>query len=99
MNILGLFGEPGPKKSLFSGRLGLGVRFNYLKLASCPAFRKRSNNFPSQPPFQVSSLMTKQRYRKDLRKAALRRAAAVLRSQKPLPARKGGNKKASAKKD
>ena len=93
-------GSWGPKKSWFSGRLGLGVRFNYLKLASCRSrFQKEIQQFPSQPPFQVSSLMTKQRYRKDLRKAALRRAAAVLRSQKPLPARKGGNKKASAKKD
>ena len=44
-------------------------------------------------------MMTKQRYRKDLRKAALRRASAVLRSQKPLPARKGGAKKAASKKD
>ncbi len=88
-------GSRGPKKSWFSGRLGLGVRFNYLKLAS----ERDPTISPHNPPFQVSSLMTKQRYRKDLRKAALRRAAAVLRSQKPLPARKGGNKKASAKKD
>merc|ERR1712110_999860 len=33
--------------------------------------------------------MRKQRYRKDLTKAALRRASAIIRSDKPLPARKG----------
>lgn len=38
----------------------------------------------------LKSMMTKQRYRKDLTKAALRRAAAVVRSQrKELPKRKG----------
>merc|ERR1712109_143235 len=40
----------------------------------------------------------KQRYRKDLTKAAMRRAAAIVRSQKPLPKRKG-SKIAAAKKD
>ncbi len=47
---------------------------------------------------KVKSMMVKQRYRKDLTKAALRRAAAIVRSQKPLPARKGGAKKATSKK-
>ena len=47
---------------------------------------------------KVKSLMVKQRYRKDLTKAALRRAAAILRSQKALPARKGGAKATTATK-
>merc|ERR1719433_1398851 len=42
--------------------------------------------------------LNKQRYRKDLTKAAMRRAAAIVRSQKPLPKRKG-SKIAAAKKD
>merc|ERR1719507_1011022 len=37
----------------------------------------------------VKAVMVKGRYRKDLTKAALRRAAAITRSQKALPARKG----------
>ena len=36
-------------------------------------------------------------YRKDLTKAAMRRAAAIIRSQKPLPKRKGA--KDAAKKE
>ena len=38
---------------------------------------------------KMKSSLIKQRYRKDLSKAALRRAAAICRSQKVLPARKG----------
>merc|ERR1719167_2144612 len=34
-------------------------------------------------------MLGKQRYRKDLTKAALRRASAIIRSEKPLPPRKG----------
>jgi len=45
----------------------------------------------------VKSVLVKGRYRKDLTKAALRRAAVIARSQKPLPARKGA--KAAAKKE
>merc|ERR1712059_177734 len=41
--------------------------------------------------------LIKQRYRKDLTKAAMRRAAAIVRSQKPLPKRKGSNKGAAKK--
>merc|ERR1711971_860905 len=47
----------------------------------------------------VKSLMVKQRYRKDLTKAAQKRAAAILRSQKPLPARKGAKTTSSKKSD
>merc|ERR1712110_341360 len=36
---------------------------------------------------KVKAVLNKQRYRKDLTKAALRRAAVIARSQKPLPAR------------
>ena len=43
-------------------------------------------------------MMVKQRYRKDLTKAALKRAAAIIRSQKPLPARKGAKTTTSSKK-
>ena len=39
------------------------------------------------------------RYRKDLNKAAIKRAAIIVRSQKPLPTRKGGNKTAAKKSD
>jgi large subunit ribosomal protein L28e len=38
---------------------------------------------------KLKSMIVKQRYRKDLGQAALRRAAIIIRSQKPLPARKG----------
>ena len=38
---------------------------------------------------KIKSMLGKQRYRKDLTKAALRRASAIIRSEKPLPARKG----------
>lgn len=37
----------------------------------------------------IRNTLNKQRYRKDLSKAALRRASALIRAQKPLPARKG----------
>ena len=47
--------------------------------------------------FQVRSLITKQRYRKDLTKAALRRASVLINAKKPLPARKGA--KAASKKE
>jgi len=38
---------------------------------------------------KMKAVLVKQRYRKDLTKAALRRAAAISRSQKAIPARKG----------
>merc|ERR1712107_584745 len=47
---------------------------------------------------KTKASLNKQRYRKDLTKAAMRRAAAIVRSQKPLPKRKG-SKIAAAKKD
>merc|ERR1711956_27063 len=47
---------------------------------------------------KVKALIVKQRYRKDLNKAAIKRAAIIVRSQKPLPTRKGGNKTAATKK-
>jgi len=48
---------------------------------------------------KVRSLIYRGRYRKDLKKVALRRAAAILRSQRPLPPnRKGAKKAASTKK-
>merc|ERR1712096_578361 len=37
---------------------------------------------------RVKGALLKQRYRKDLSKAALRRASAIISSQKPLPKRK-----------
>jgi len=45
---------------------------------------------------KVRSLTARGRYRKDLSKAALRRAAAILRSQRPLPANRKGARKAAA---
>jgi large subunit ribosomal protein L28e len=47
---------------------------------------------------KVRSLVGHGRYRKDLKKAALRRAAAILRSQRPLPANRKGAKKAAPSK-
>ena len=44
---------------------------------------------PRRSLHKVKALVVKQRYRKDLSKAALRRAAVIIRSQKPLPNRKG----------
>lgn len=38
---------------------------------------------------KLKSMIVKQRYRKDLTQAALRRASLIIRSQKPLPAKKG----------
>ena len=38
---------------------------------------------------KIKSMLGKQKYRKDLTKAALRRAAAIIRSDNPLPPRKG----------
>eukprot|EP00088_Acartia_fossae_P068874 TRINITY_DN8835_c0_g1_i1.p1 TRINITY_DN8835_c0_g1~~TRINITY_DN8835_c0_g1_i1.p1 ORF type:complete len:141 (+),score=62.35 TRINITY_DN8835_c0_g1_i1:40-462(+) len=52
---------------------------------------------PGRSLHKVKAALGKQRYRKDLTKAAMRRAAAIARSQKPLPARKGV--KAPAKKE
>lgn len=54
---------------------------------------------PRRSLHKVKALMNKQRYRKDLTKAAMRRAAVIARSQKPLPARKGSKAtKTAAKK-
>merc|ERR1712059_17910 len=44
---------------------------------------------PGRSLHKMKGALVKQRYRKDLTKAALRRAAAICRSQKPIPARKG----------
>merc|ERR1712098_437327 len=52
---------------------------------------------PRRSLHKAKAVLNKQRYRKDLTKAAMRRAALIARSQKPLPARKGV--KAPAKKD
>merc|ERR1712126_512116 len=51
---------------------------------------------PGRSLHKMKGALVKQRYRKDLTKAALRRAAAICRSQKALPARKGSK---AAKKD
>merc|ERR1711992_432535 len=52
---------------------------------------------PRRSLHRVKAVLNKQRYRKDLTKAALRRAAIIAKSQKPLPARKGA--KAPVKKE
>merc|ERR1712045_577631 len=44
---------------------------------------------PGRSLHKMKGALVKQRYRKDLTKAALRRAAAICRSQKAQPARKG----------
>merc|ERR1712157_196894 len=52
---------------------------------------------PRRSLHKVKALIIKQRYRKDLTKAAMKRASVIVRSQKPLPARKG-TKTAATKK-
>lgn len=47
--------------------------------------------------FQVKDLIVKQRYRKDLTKVAMQRAAAIVRSQKALPVKKAAAKKSEWK--
>merc|ERR1712113_1143718 len=44
---------------------------------------------PRRSLHKVKALIVKQRYRKDLTKVAMKRASVIVRSQKPLPARKG----------
>merc|ERR1711881_720770 len=53
---------------------------------------------PRRTLHKVKAMMMKHRYRKDLTKAAMRRAAVIVRSQKPLPTRKG-TKSATKKSD
>merc|ERR1739845_278803 len=53
---------------------------------------------PRRSLHKAKAMIVKQRYRKDLAKAAMRRAAIIVRSQKPLPPRKG-NKPAANKSD
>ncbi|XP_014227008.1 60S ribosomal protein L28 [Trichogramma pretiosum] len=43
---------------------------------------------PRRSLYKLKNLLQKNKYRRDLTKVALRRASAVLRSQKPLPAKK-----------
>nr|ALS04775.1 60S ribosomal protein L28 [Pseudodiaptomus poplesia]ALS04882.1 60S ribosomal protein L28 [Pseudodiaptomus poplesia] len=52
---------------------------------------------PRRSLHKVKSTLMKQRYRKDLTKAAMRKASAIIRAQKPLPKRKGA--KVAAKKE
>merc|ERR1712008_207818 len=52
---------------------------------------------PRRSLHKLKAFIVKQRYRKDLNKAAIKRAAIIVRSQKPLPTRKGGNKTAAKK--
>merc|ERR1712227_91479 len=52
---------------------------------------------PRRSLHKVKASIVKQRYRKDLTKAAMKRASVIVRSQKPLPARKG-TKTAATKK-
>ncbi|GLV33641.1 Actin-related protein 3 [Carabus blaptoides fortunei] len=49
---------------------------------------------PRRSLYKLRRLMDKNSYRKDLTKVALRRASAILRSQKPLPVKKQRTKKA-----
>jgi large subunit ribosomal protein L28e len=53
---------------------------------------------PRRSLHKVKGALLKQRYRKDLSKAALRKASAIVRSQKPLPKRKGAKPAAAAAK-
>ena len=52
---------------------------------------------PGRSLQKMKAVLVKGRYRKDLTKAALRRAAAISRSQKALPARKGAKAPAAKK--
>merc|ERR1711956_99219 len=48
---------------------------------------------PRRSLHKVKDLIVKQRYRKDLTKVAMQRAAAIVRSQKALPVKKAAAKK------
>ncbi|XP_049780433.1 60S ribosomal protein L28 [Schistocerca cancellata] len=48
---------------------------------------------PRRSLYKLKRLLKANRFRSDIRKAALRRASAVLRSQKPLPVKKARAKK------
>merc|ERR1711990_1366416 len=61
-------------------------------------FSTEACNLTNRSLHKTKASLNKQRYRKDLTKAAMRRAAAIVRSQKPLPKRKG-SKIAAAKKE
>ncbi|XP_018335371.1 60S ribosomal protein L28 [Agrilus planipennis] len=50
---------------------------------------------PRRSLYKLKRLIQKNRYRTDLTKVALRKASAILRSQKPLPAKKPKAKKES----
>lgn len=48
---------------------------------------------PRRSLYKLKRLLQKNKYRTDLTKAALRRASAVLKSQKPVPTKKQKAKK------
>merc|ERR1711978_289702 len=73
------------KKSKNANRLSKGLVSTTMKAG------------PGRSLQKMKAVLVKGRYRKDLTKAALRRAAAISRSQKALPARKGAKAPAAKK--
>ena len=78
---------------------GLTLTLKNARLANRPAKSTNTTALKARGRATLSTVrnvITKTRYRKDLRKAALRRTALILRSQRPLPNRKGANRAAKA---
>ena len=78
---------------------GLEVTLKKAKSGNKPGKSTTSSVLKSGPRRSVPTLkrlIHRQRYRKDLCAAALRRASALCRSQKPMPKRKGGARAAKS---
>ncbi|XP_033210754.1 60S ribosomal protein L28 [Belonocnema kinseyi] len=70
---------------------GFTVVYKKAKSATKPAkaiVRRTMKNGARRSLHKLKTLLTANQYRVDLTKAALRRASAVLKSQRPLPAKK-----------
>ena len=80
--------QPLPKKGSEKGFVLTVKKGNANRPANSKASVTMKSGARASLP-KIRSMLGKQRYRKDLTKAALRRASAIIRSEKPLPKRKG----------
>ncbi|KAJ9584527.1 hypothetical protein L9F63_021137 [Diploptera punctata] len=73
---------------------GFTVVYKKAKAAPAKSVVKRTmKTGPRRSLYKLKRLLNANKYRTDLTKAALRRASAVLRSQRPLPVKKARAKK------
>ncbi|XP_069671474.1 large ribosomal subunit protein eL28 [Periplaneta americana] len=75
---------------------GFTVVYKKSKASHKPAkstVKRTMKGGPRRSLYKLKKLMNANKYRTDLTKAALRRASAVLKSQKPLPVKKARAKK------